>query len=218
MLMSMKAGRSGLLMLALTTALGGCGNLGVPAERFTFFDLGLVEPVETALEFPPTRVDVRAPSWLSTGAMQYRLDYRQPAQREAYSETRWVAEPAEMLRVALDRALTMNGTANRTANRTADGECRLRIELDEFVQVFDSEQSSHATIVARAALLAPRSDAELAHRTLVVSEPTPTPDAAGGVFAFRRAVQRLAHDVSFWLASLDPEAAQGLNTSGRCKR
>ncbi|NMG14214.1 ABC-type transport auxiliary lipoprotein family protein [Aromatoleum bremense] len=210
MLMSMKAGRSGLLVLALAAALGGCGNLGVPAERFTFFDLGLAEPVEPALEFPPARVEVRAPSWLSTGAMQYRIDYRQPAQREAYSETRWVAEPAEMLRVALDRALT--------ANRSADGECRLHVELDEFVQVFDSEQSSHAKIVARAALLVPRSDAELSHRTLVVSEPAPTPDAAGGVIAFRRAVQRLAYDVSIWLASLDPERAQGLNTPGRCRR
>ncbi|MCK0513083.1 ABC-type transport auxiliary lipoprotein family protein [Aromatoleum buckelii] len=210
MLMSVKAGRAGLLVLALAAAVGGCGNLGVPAERFTFFDLGLVEPVEPALEFPPERVEVRAPSWLSTGAMQYRLDYRQPAQREAYSETRWVAEPGEMLRVALDRALT--------GNRTADGECRLRVELDEFVQVFDSRQSSHAKIVARAALLAPRSDAELSHRTLVVSEPAPTPDAAGGVIAFRRAVQRLAHDVSLWLASLDPAAVEGLNTSGRCER
>lgn len=194
--------------LAMLVALGGCGNLGVPAQRFTFYDLGLVEPLAPAIA--PARVDVRAPSWLSSAAMQYRIEYRPPAQREAYSETRWVGEPAEMLRVSLDRALS--------AGATADGGCRLRLELDEFVQVFENERDSHAVIVARAGLLAPRSDAEVARRIFVAREPAPSPDAIGGVVAHRHAVRQLAAGLAAWLAELDQPAGRGLNTAGRCKR
>jgi len=198
------------VLFALVVALGGCGNLGVPPQRFMFFDLGLVEPVAPPPLYVPARVEVRAPSWLSSGAMQYRIDYRQPAQREAYTEARWVAEPAEMLRVSLDRALA--------AHASPDGGCRLRIELDEFVQVFDNERDSHAAIVGRAVLLAPRSDVEVARRVLVATEAAPTPDASGGVIAHRRAVRQLASEIATWLTGLDPLEGQGLNIAGRCKR
>jgi len=197
------------VLVAVGLVLGGCGNLGVPAARFAFFDLGIAEPVTPPL--PLTRVEVRAPSWLSTGAMQYRIDYRQPAQREAYSETRWVAEPAEMLRLALDRALVPDSSSS-------GGKCRLRLELDEFVQVFETAHDSHAIIIARPVLIAPRSDDVVVQNTFVIREPAPTPDAAGGVIAHRRAAGRLAHGISVWIAGLDPANPQGLNTLERCKR
>jgi cholesterol transport system auxiliary component len=196
------------LMLALLVA--GCGNLGTPAPRFAFFELGLAAPADPPVQLAPARIDVRAPSWLSTGAMQYRFDYRSPAQREAYSETRWVAEPAEMLRLSLEHALR--------ANPVAEGECRLRIELDDFVQVFETARDSHANVVARVALLAPRTETELARHTFVIHEAAPTPDAPGGVTAHRHAAQRLANEVSTWLAGLDPANVRGLPIPERCKR
>lgn len=197
----------GAVLLVLALAIGGCGNLGVPAARFAFFDFGTPEPVDPPLPFALTRVEVRAPSWLSTGAMQYLIAYRQPAQREAYSETRWVAEPAEMLRLALERALVPESSA--------EGRCRLRVELDEFVQEFDGPTSSHAIIIARPALIMPRSDEAVAQNTFVIREQAPTPDAAGGVIAHRRAVRRLASEISSWIASPDG-ANQALNE--RCSR
>lgn len=195
-------------ILVLSLVVTGCGNLGVPASRFAFFDLGVATPVDPPLPLALSRVEVRAPTWLSTGAMQYRIDYRQPAEREAYSETRWVAEPAEMLRLALDRALV--------PNTGADGKCRLRVELDEFVQEFETARDSHAIIIARPSLIAPRSDDIVAQRTLVVREQAPTPDAAGGVIAHRRAAGRLAIEIAGWITSLDSANRQESSSLERC--
>ena len=187
--MPMLCKRLPYLFSLLLVAVAGCGALRGPQAEVAFFDLGFAAHTEPPA-FAPAKVDVRAPSWLSSTAMQYRLDYRQPAQREAYSETRWVSEPAEMLRLALDRALT--------GNAADEGECRLSIDLDEFVQIFDAAKDSHARIAVRAKL-ASRDGAEIARRVITVDEPAPTPDAAGGVIAYRRALQRLANELSSWL-------------------
>ncbi len=195
-------------ILVLGLAVAGCGNLGVPAARFAFFDLGIATPVDPPLPLALSRVEVRAPTWLSSGAMQYRIEYRQPAEREAYSETRWVAEPAEMLRLALDRALV--------SNSGADGKCRLRVELDEFVQEFETVRDSHAIIIARPSLIAPRSDDVIAQRTFVIREQAPTPDAAGGVIAHRRAAARLVNEIAGWITSLDSAGRQGAVSLERC--
>lgn len=197
-------------VLVLSLVVAGCGNLGVPASRFAIFDLGVATPVDPPLPLALSRVEVRAPTWLSTGAMQYRMNYREPAEREAYSETRWVAEPAEMLRLALDRALVSNSSANV--------ECRLRVELDEFVQEFETARDSHAIIIARPSLIAPRSDDVVAQNALAIREQAPTPDAAGGVIAHRRAAERLANEIAGWIAGLHSANRQGSGSLERCGR
>jgi len=197
------------LCLAIVLGVSACGNLGAPAPRAALFDLGLVEPLDPPAPAVPASLEVRAPSWLSYTAMQYRLEYHQPARRDAFLESRWVSPPAEMLRQALDRALV--------ANVVPTNECRLHVDLDEFVQVFDSARSSHAEIAARAALLPARSDGVLVRQTFVVRQPTPTADAPGGVIAHRRAVQDLAQQLAAWLDGLDRDRGQGLNTMDRCR-
>lgn len=190
--MTMKRGAAAC---ALVLIFAGCGTLGTPAPRFEFFDLGLSDPVDPVLRVAPERIVVRAPSWLSGAAMQYRMDYQRPTSRQAYSESRWVAEPAEMLRLSLDRALN--------ADSAVQGECPLRVELDEFVQVFETPQSSYAQLTVRASLLTSRSNVAFARRSFAIREPAPTPDAAGGVAAQRRAAGRLVEALSSWLAGRD---------------
>ncbi len=202
--------RSFLCALALTLGLAACGNLGAPVPRSDLYDLGTPSPLDPPPVAVPARIETVAPGWLQNPDMQYRLDYRQPARRESYSESRWVAPPAEMVGHALDRVLTGNGVAA--------GECRLRVNLDEFVQVFDDPRSSHALLVARATLLPARTDAPLARQTFVIREPAPTPDAEGGVIAHRRAVDQLGRELAGWVAALDRDGGQGLNTNGRCRR
>ncbi|NMG45614.1 hypothetical protein GPA22_18010 [Aromatoleum toluvorans] len=189
-----------VFILGLGFALGGCGNFPTRPETPASYDLGLAEAVAPGPAVVPAKLEVRAPSWLATSAMQYRLDYRQPARRQAYAESRWAAAPAELLERRLLQAFSMPPSA-------AAG-CRLRLDLDEFAQVFDSAEGSRAVIVARAELLSPRGENVLARRAFDLREPAPSPDARGGVVAFRKAGDRLTREIANWLASADSSTAE----------
>lgn len=199
-----------LLMLAMPLFLSACGTVGKQSGGFSLYDLGPARPVSPPLVAVPAGIEVRAPSWLSSSAMQYRITDRQPEQREAFLESRWAAQPAELLALALDRALI--------GDVVSSSACRLQIDLDEFVQVFDSPASSRSRVVVRAELLAARSDAPLARRIFMIEHPSETADAAGGVMAHRAGVQQLSTEMADWLRKLDQNEGQGLNKNGRCRK
>lgn len=201
---------SQLSMFAVSAVLlTACGALGVQPADQALFDLGPAEAVVMAAERRPVSVEVRAPSWLTTSAMQYRLAYADPQRRLAYGESRWVAPPAEMLALALDRALLAPGN---------DGSgCRLRVQLDEFVQVFDTPARSRVLISARASLLPQRGETPVAGWDVAVALPAPSADAQGGVAATREAVHGLAGKLADWIAELDPLDVQRLNGGAGCR-
>ncbi|AKU11939.1 putative lipoprotein [Azoarcus sp. CIB] len=124
--------------------------------------------------------------------MQYRLDYRQPAQRQVFAESRWAAPPSEMLQRRLLQALL--------APSATSGGCRLRLEVDEFTQAFEAPAASTAVIVARAEVLPPRGENALARRMFELREPASSADAKGGVTAFRKAGERLTTEIAGWMA------------------
>ncbi|WP_168735192.1 ABC-type transport auxiliary lipoprotein family protein [Pseudothauera rhizosphaerae] len=193
----------------LAAGLAGCTGLGEPPPDMALFDLGSSAPLALDNAHRPASVDVRAPSWLTTSAMQYRLAYADPQRRLAYGESRWAATPAEMLMVALDRALRVPGAG--------DSGCRLRVELDEFAQVFSAADASELRIAVRATLLPSRGETPVAGRDLAVGVATRSADAHGGVAAAQGAVRELAAELGNWLAALDPSAAQGLNGGAGCR-
>ncbi|HJV26590.1 MAG TPA: ABC-type transport auxiliary lipoprotein family protein [Aromatoleum sp.] len=198
-----------LTCLALSLGLAACGSLNShrsPAAGI--YDLGLPDAVSLQGTPVPASIEVRAPSWLAGNAMQYRLEYAQPSQRQAYAESRWASPPAELLEVGLRRMLPPDG-------RSA---CRLRIDLDEFTQVYATHDSSQALVAARAELLAPRSDTVLARRDLRIAEAAPTPDASGGVIAHRAASRRLAEELTRWLAGISSAPDGGGAIQRACAR
>ena len=84
---------------------------------------------------------------------------------------------------------------------------RLGVDLDEFVQVFDSEGVSRGVVEARAFLLAPRSDQLIATRSFSATHPAPSPNAVGGVVALREGVEQLERELFGWLDALAAERA-----------
>ncbi len=199
--------RGGLVALCAAGALAGCGSFQLQPKPMAFFDLGLGEARPLPAALAPAQIEVVTPPWLGVSAMQYRLAWNEPARRRAFAESRWVAQPADMLGLALNRSLRPQAGGNR---------CRLRVEVDEFIQVFDSAERSRVDVVVRAGLLPPRSDAALARREFRIGEVAPRADAAGGVEAYRGAVQQLAGELAKWMIELDREAGGSLNTGGRC--
>lgn len=99
----------------------------------------------------------------------------------------------------------------------ANGQCRLRLDLDEFIQSFASLEVSASELIVRASLLAPREETVLARERFVIVTPAVTPDAAGGVLAHRQGARQLTDAIRVWLEALDGGTAEGLNVQERCR-
>ncbi|HWT53952.1 MAG TPA: hypothetical protein VN066_04030, partial [Rhodocyclaceae bacterium] len=108
-------------------------------------------------------LDVVPSSWLAGTAMYYRLAYADGNRREHYAGSRWSGQPAELVGIRLQNSL-MSGSGGTGAG------CRLRVDLDDFVQVFDSAQSSRMVLEGRATLYGAQ-QVVLARRTLSLSQP-----------------------------------------------
>ncbi len=193
--------------LLIAALLAGCTGLPKVAPAYAVHDFGGPDPVAARSPGVPLRgLEVVAAPWLASTAIQYRLAYAQPTRRQAYVESRWAAQPAQLVELALKRAVRTGGEAGTS------GACRLRVELDEFAQVFDEAAVSRGVVEARAFLLAPRSDQIVASRGFSLARPAPSADALGGVAALRGGVRQMGVELSDWLEALGREGA----ARGRC--
>jgi len=186
--------------------LSGCVG-GVPAGISRY---DLVQAASPSVRHPDLllrSVEVRAPSWLDSPAMQYRLAYTLDSRREAYAQSRWLAPPAALLERALQHRLLADASGTQAAG------CRLFVELGEFVQVFDAPGASRSVLEIRATLSAPRGGMLLARRAFSQSPPA-GPDARGSAAAFSVATAMLGDDLLAWLAGLARDTPE---VTSRCR-
>ncbi|QID17510.1 hypothetical protein G3580_07550 [Nitrogeniibacter mangrovi] len=194
--------------LLMALAVSACSSFGKPESPPTIFDIAPLDGQVRQVAVPMTDLEVLAPSWLASSAMQYRLEPVSRLERRFYSTSRWAGMPAEMLEVAFGRMLQTQPAPNGAG-------CRLRVQLDEFIQRFDTAATSSGLIEMRASLLAPRTDVIVAYRSFSVARPAPTADAAGGVVALRDGVHRLGNELGDWLVSL-PAGPSDQGVIARC--
>lgn len=209
------------ILLATVLCLPGCfGGVGVQGE-IVLYDL----PAAPAAQDVPAEgqgaapgmalhlAPVRAPGWLMTSAMQYRLAYADASRRLSYAGSRWVAPPAELIDLALRRdSAFAAATASGDARGTGDG-CALLVNLDEFIQVFDAPGTSRALVEARIALLAP-GDRRLLAQHAVRRAPPAGADARAGVAAFGDALRELKADLNAWLIRIGRDSPA---LAGQCR-
>ncbi len=197
-----------LFSLLSVLLLAGCGG-AKSISNVAYYDLGAVQPAPNNRIVASLRsIDVFAVSWLDSPAMQYRLLHTANQRRQNYAESRWVAPPTELVGHALRK---------RMLSGEAGGACRLRIDLDEFAQVFDSAKDSRAVLEARAQIVAPTGGEILARRSFSLSRPAASADAGGGAAAMAGAVEAFSTELHDWLGGLDRAAASGLNITQRCR-
>jgi cholesterol transport system auxiliary component len=204
---------SGIGSLFLGLFAGCTAGKGIPQ---TLYDLG-PEPVAIAAANPPatenpaarqTRLrpmriaDINAPPWLDNHNMFYRLDYSNKQQLLSYANSSWSMPPAQLLGQRVKTRLTHAGA---TVLSMADGAVNvpllLRIEVEDFTQVFDSPAQSKASINLRASLFDGRN--LLSQKTFSTRASAPSADASGGAKALAQAGDIVIHDILRWLQELE---------------
>lgn len=143
-------------------------------------------------------VEVKSPPWFESLPIDYRLAYDEPLKLREYSESRWAGAPADLLAQRLRQQL---GLAAANGNTAVD--CLLRIDLQEFSQVFDSEQTSRGVLRAQASLIGKRQ--VLAERPFGSEHAVATPNAQGGARALVAAATDLGRQLDVWLKDLEQD-------------
>lgn len=192
------------VVLAVTLAAcagGGRRNGLAPAV----YDLG-VAPAAVATGEGSLAMAVQSAEWLESTAIQYRLAYAESGRRRDYALARWAAPPAALAEQRLLQRLGLH-EAGRGGAR-----CLLRVNIDEFSQVFSAPDVSHGLLQARVTL-SERGRGILAEMPVRIEEPAAAADSRGGAAALAAAVERLAGLIAEWRREL--AAAGRLGACGR---
>lgn len=190
-----------LSMIFLTAALTVACSAPRVQEQASY-DFGSLHalPAGTAVSsLPPLSVaDANAPAWLDSTRMVYRLAYANDQQMRSYANSRWAMPPARLFDQRLKARIAQSGGAVLSLTDGAANLPLVRIDLEDFTQVFDSASASSAQVAVRVSVLRGRS--LLAQKTFARQAAAPTPDAVGGVVALAAASDAVIADVMSWLA------------------
>jgi cholesterol transport system auxiliary component len=195
-----------IVLLVWIVTLFGCAGRGrqIEVAQYDLGNRGADNDVAASRVSYLRSIQVKAPAWLDTTAMQYRLAYAQPAQRHSYTESRWAAPPG----LLVEHLLRQNLLA-----AAPSGTCTLQIELDEFIQNFADAKSSQAEIRLRAIVLQPSGGAPLTGNTFAIAHDALSADARGGVAAHEAALHDLTAQLQSWLKQVGDDS---LRMSSNC--
>lgn len=200
-----------LPVIALAALLAGCAIVPDKPVRGTRYDFGpgatAALPTPLASLPPLVLAEVDASSALDGSAVLYRLAYADAHELRPYALARWSAPPAQLVRQRLREQLGQArpvldlGDSAALARSAGTTSRVLRVELEEFSQLFDSPTQSSGLLRLRVTLLenTPGGEKLLAQRHIVRREPAPSADASGGVRALAAATDAAAAEISQWL-------------------
>lgn len=198
--------------LAALFLLAGCSGFIDKPQRPVLFDMGpmarvAAQPAPVDPRVPLILPDIEAAGALDSSAVLYRLGYADDHQLRAYSQARWSAPPPQLVRQRLreqlgrERPVLSLDESAALDRQNLSALYLLRLELEEFAQVFDSPDRSRGVLRMRATLLATNGGGEqlLGQRSIAVEGIAPTADASGGVRALTAATDAAAADIGQWL-------------------
>ena len=200
--------------------LGGCALPNKPV-RSAMYDFGpgeLIAPSAATAgaalpALPPLAIAdiVTAGGALDNQAVLYRLGYTDAQQLRPYAQARWSMPPAQLVRQRLrerlgQRRAVFNAREGVALNRSQNARLPLlRLELEEFSQLFSAPDASVGLIRLHATLLeiTPAGEKLIAQRAVVVQRPAPSADAPGGVRALSAATDAAIDTLAQWLEQAD---------------
>ena len=203
--------RASWVLLAACLALGGCALVDKPV-RPVVYDFGpgmLVAPDlgAAALRGVVTLPEVEAGTALDSTAVLYRLAYADAQQLLPYAQARWSTTPAQLVRQRLRDTLGQRRTVVNPGEGSLSGAATalvLRVELEEFSQLFDAPNHSVGLVRLRATVVQALAggDRLMGQRSFVVQRLAPSADAPGGVRALAAATNAAVEEIEQWLSQL----------------
>jgi cholesterol transport system auxiliary component len=148
--------------------------------------------------------EVEANSALDSTAVLYRLAYANAQQLQPYAQARWSMPPAQLLHQRLRQTLVQYTLVTREGDVAGQRPLVLRLELDEFSQMFDAPERSAGQVRVHATVLQSSGGGErlVAQRGFMAQRPAPSADAAGGVRALTAATDAVVADIAQWMMGL----------------
>jgi len=193
---------------ALVLVLAGCSVIDKPV-RAAVYDFG-PGPLASAAAGPPglpalTLAEVDAGAALDSTAVLYRLAYANAQQLLPYAQARWSMAPAELLRQRLRERIGQQRTVLGPDDANPGGELArwvLRVELEEFSQLFSAPAQSTGLVRLRATLVhsSASGDRLVGQRMVVAQRPASSADAPGGVRALGDATDAAVDELLQWLS------------------
>ena len=200
------------------SVLAACSVLPDKPVRPALYDFGpgvsvnsaAAPPLASLPPLPPLALDdiTSAGGALDNTALLYRLAYQEAQQLRPYAMARWSTPPAQLVRQRLREHLSLrrpvfNARDGLALNRSQNAmlPLRLRLELEEFSQLFTAPDTSLGVIRLRATLVevTPGGEKLLGQRSVVAQRPAPSADAAGGVRALTAATDAAIEEIDQWL-------------------
>jgi cholesterol transport system auxiliary component len=140
---------------------------------------------------------VAAPPWLDEDQILYRLLYEDGSRPQAYSMSRWTAEPAALLTARLRSRFAAVSGGVVAPGFGARSDYTLRVELEDFSQSFQQPGDSRVTLRARATLLA-SPERKLIAQQLFDVQRAAAPNAAGAVKGLTEATDAFVEALVAW--------------------
>lgn len=183
-------------------AAAGCAFPPISRNDVASYDFGPARAADSRTRIRQTILvqEVSAPVWMDTTSMYYRLAFRDAARPQAYAGSRWVMPPAGLVTSRLRQRISSVSASGMVL--PADGiraRVMLRVELEEFGQIFDSVDRSRAVVRMRATLISNRD--LVGQRVFAVERASLTPDAEGGARALAQAADEAIDRLIDWIAS-----------------
>ncbi len=199
------------LLLFVSLGMSGCALLDKPSRPLVYdFGPGLLAGPQgsSTAAWPMVALPaVEAATALESTAVLYRLVYADAQQLLPYAQARWSMAPAQLVGQRLRETLGQRRTVFNPGDGSISGATPtlvVRVELEEFSQLFESPGRSVGLVRMRATVVQAMAagDKLLGQRSFVAQRPAPTADAPGGVRALTAATNAAVEDLEQWLTQL----------------
>ncbi|CAH0256692.1 hypothetical protein SRABI118_03112 [Massilia sp. Bi118] len=195
------------VLAAATLLLTGCASQ--KGEPTTQFDFGPAMPAQAAAQASPAAApigaivvtDLTGSSALDSERMFYRLSYADALQARTYANSRWTANPLQMMTQRLKTRISQSGAKVLSETDASNGIPILRVDVDEFIHNFTGVAQSEGQVALRASVF--QGHTLVDQRSFARTTQATSADAAGGARALAASTDAIAADIVAWLGTLN---------------